>query len=73
MNIPIKPEKINSNKAFKNSLKNALTLKRAPTSFYNNHIYQRAKIISKFDIEKAHYEAELLLDEEDNSAVLKNQ
>ena len=55
MNIPIKPEKINSNKAFKNSLKNALTLKRAPTSFYNNHIYQRATTISKFDIEKAHY------------------
>ena len=73
MNIPIKPEKINTNKAFKNSLKNALTLKRAPTSYYNKHIYQRAITVGKFDIEKAHYQAEILLDEEDNSATLKNQ
>ena len=59
-------------KQFKNPLKNALTLKRAPSSLYNNKIYHKAK--TKFDIEKAHYEAELLLEEEeDNSELLKNQ
>ena len=74
MNIPIKPEKINSNKPFKNPLKNALTLKRAPTSDYNNQIFQRlTSTASKFDIEKAHYEAEQLLEEEDNSSMLTNQ
>ena len=74
MNIPIKPEKINSNTPFKNPLENSLTLKKAPSSNYNNQIFRRATSrASKFDIEKAHYEAELLLDEEDNSQVLKNQ
>ena len=59
-------------KQFKNPLKNALTIKRAPSVLYNNQIYRKAT--TKFDIEKAHYEAELLLDEEeDNSELLKNQ
>ena len=59
-------------KQFKNPLKNALTIKRAPSVLYNNQIYHKAT--TKFDIEKAHYEAELLLDEEeDNSELLKNQ
>ena len=70
MNISIRPEKKN----YKYSLKDNLTIKRAPTSSYNNQIFKRLKSShTKFDIEKAHYEAELLLDEQDNSEMLKNQ
>jgi len=68
MELPIKNYKIPS----KNYLKNALSLRRAPTSKYNNQIYRRATT-SRIDIEKAHYEAELLLDEEDDSKLMKNQ
>ena len=63
---------IKVSKPFKNYLKNSLTIKRAPTSNYNNQIFNRANS-SKIDLEKAHYEAELLLDEEDDFGLLKNQ
>ena len=54
MNISIQPEKKN----YKYSLKDNLTIKRAPTSSYNNQIFKRLESShSKFDIEKAHYEA----------------
>ena len=69
MNVPVNHKRT---KTFKNPLKNALTIKKAPTSNYNNQIYKRSST-SKFDIEKAHYEAELLLDETDDSTILKNQ
>ena len=68
MELPIKGYKNPS----KNYLKNALSLKRAPNSRYNSTIY-RITTTSRIDIEKAHYEAELLLDEEDDSKIMKNQ
>ena len=71
MNISVKNQK-NNYKSMKNSLKNSFSIKRAPTSNYNNYIYNRANT-TKIDIEKAHYEAELLLDEEEDSIALKNQ
>ena len=60
-----------NNKIFKNSLKNSLTLRRAPTSNYNYEIFNRAS--TKIDLEKAHYEAQLLLDEEEDSITLKDE
>ena len=52
------------NKTPKKSLKNYLSLKRAPTSNYNFEIFNRHN--TKIDLEKAHYEAELLLKEDDS-------
>ena len=47
MNISIRPEKNN----YKYSLKDNLTIKRAPTSSYNNQIFKRLKSShTKFDI-----------------------
>ena len=62
----------NENKAIKNYIKDSLTLKKAPTLKYNNQIYNRSNT-TKFDIEKAHFEADLLLDEEKDSLVRKNE
>ena len=59
-------------KAIKNYIKDSITLKKAPTLAYNNQIYNRA-YTTKFDIEKAHFEAELLLDEEEDSQFRKNE
>ena len=61
----MKDEKV-EHKSYKNSLLNAITLKRAPTSWYNKKIYRRG-ISERIDFEKAHHEAELLLDEEDEN------
>ena len=60
-----------NNKIFKNSLKNSLTLRRAPTSNYNYEIFNRTS--TKIDLEKAHYEAQLLLDEEKDSLNFKDE
>ena len=46
-----------------NYLKNTFSIEKAPLSDYNYKIYNRSS--SKIDIEKAHYEAELLLDQEE--------
>jgi len=54
-----------------NYLKNTFSIEKAPLSDYNYKIYNRSS--SKIDIEKAHYEAELLLDQEENSSIMKNQ
>ena len=54
-----------NNKMLKTSLKNSLSLRRAPTSNYNYEIFNRANT-TKIDLEKAHYEAELLLEEDDS-------
>ena len=52
-------------------LRNSISIKRELTSGYNHKIFNRANT-SYFDIEKAHYEAQLLL--EDNEEVYqKNQ
>ena len=59
-------------KELKNYIKDSLTLKKAPTIKYNNQIYNRSNT-TKFEIEKAHYEAELLLEEEEDSHVRKNE
>ena len=56
----------------KKYLKNTLSIKRAPTTSYNNQIYRRAST-TRIDIEKAHYEAESLMDEQDDSKLMKNQ
>ena len=68
MELPVRDYNIPS----KNYLKKTLSIKRAPTTTYNNQIYRRTST-SKIDLEKAHYEAEMLLDEEDNSKIMKNQ
>ena len=62
----------NNYKNLKKYIKDSLTLKKAPTISYNQKIYNKAKT-TQIDIEKAHYEAELLLDEEDNSEELKKK
>ena len=54
----------------KKSLNNLTSLKKAPTLKYNKTIYNRSHT-TKIDIEKAHYEAKLLLEEEEDS--LENQ
>ena len=62
-----------SKQNFKKNLQKTMTLKKAPYSDYNYRIFSRS-ITNKMDLEKAHYEAELLLqEEEDNYQSLKNQ
>ena len=48
----------------KNSIMNSISLKKSPTSDFNRKIFNRSNT-TKIDIEKAHYEAKLLLDEEE--------
>ena len=55
----------------KNSFRSIISLKKELTSGYNHKIFNRANT-TYFDIEKAHYEAELLL-EDDEETYLKNQ
>ena len=57
-------------KNLRSKLDNDLNLKRAPTRSYNHKFYRRAT--TRFDLEKADYEAELMM-EEDESANLYNQ
>ena len=56
----------------KNSIMNSISLKKSPTSDFNRKIFNRSNT-TKIDIEKAHYEAKLLLDEEEDSFNLENQ
>ena len=56
----------------KEFIKKGLSLKKAPTSKYNQKIFEK-RVSTKIDLEKAHYEAELMLDEEDNSLELRDQ
>ena len=51
-----------SNKLAQQYLKSTFRLNKAPTSNYNKQIFRR-DTTNKIDIEKAHYEAELLLSE----------
>ena len=64
-------ESENKNKKIKNTLKVILTFKRAPTTSYNHQIFR--KNTSKIDLEKAQYEAELLLNKNSNSEKTMNQ
>ena len=61
----------NKTKKTKSNLKDVITLKRAPTTSYNPYILRNNT--SKIDLEKAHYEAELLLNEEDDSEKTMSQ
>ena len=61
----------NKTKKTKSKLKDVITLKRAPTTSYNPYILRNNT--SKIDLEKAHYEAELLLNEEDDSEKTMSQ
>jgi len=56
----------------KNSIMNSISLKKSPTSDFNRKIFNRSNT-TKIDVEKAHYEAKLLLDEEEDSFNLENQ
>ena len=56
----------------KEFIKKGLSLRKAPTSKYNQKIFEN-RVSTKIDLEKAHYEAELMLDEEDNSLELRDQ
>ena len=56
----------------KNSIMNSISLKKSPTSDFNRKIFNRSNT-TKIDIEKAHYKAKLLLDEEEDSFNLENQ
>ena len=71
MKDQIKNYKI-ENKALKNYIRDSLTLKKAPTLTFIKQIYNRSNT-TLFDKEKAHYEAELLLNEEEDSQVRKNE
>ena len=61
-----------SNKLAQQYLKNTFRLNKAPTSNYNKQIFRR-DITNKLDIEKAHYEAELLLSEKYDLDALRTQ
>ena len=52
-------------------MKKSLSIKRELTSGYNHKIFNRANT-TYYDIEKAHYEAQLLLDD-DPDAYERNQ
>ena len=56
----------------KKVLKENLSIKRAPSIGYNKIIYKKSNS-SKIDLEKAHYEAELLLEEGDYYSNLEKQ
>ena len=60
-----------STKSIRNAIQNSMTIKRAPTSNYNYLL--KHSITNRIDYEKAHYEAELLLNEEDDSQIFNNQ
>ena len=60
-----------SNKVHKDSIKKAVSLTKSPTAEYNYQILKHSN--SKIDMEKAHYEAELLLEEEEGSTNIDNQ
>ena len=55
----------------KNDIRNSVSLKKELVSGYNHKIFNRANT-TYFDIEKAHYEAELLL-EDNEEAYARNQ
>ena len=57
-------------KDIKNHVENELCIKRAPTRGFNHKLLRRAT--TTFDLQKAHYEAELLM-EEGESSYLYNQ
>ena len=61
-----------SKKKIANYLKDFHSLKKAPTSDYNYKMFKRSNT-TRIDLEKAHYEAELLLDEDEDSLNMKNQ
>ena len=52
-------------------MRNILQLKRVPVANYNKQIYRRASS-NKWDIERAKYQAELLLEQEEDSDIIKN-
>ena len=66
----MKKEQNNNYKNLKKYIKDSLSLKKPPTAYYNQKLYNKTKT-NQIDIEKAHYEAELLLDEEENAEDLK--
>ena len=55
-----------------NYIKNNFRLTRAPVSNYNKQIFKRASS-NIWDIERAHYQADLLLKEKEDSEILKDQ
>ena len=55
----------------KNSIMNSISLKKSPTSDFNRKIFNRSNT-TKIDKEKAHYEAKLLLEEEEGSTNIDN-
>ena len=71
MNVSINNYK-KENKHYNKNLKNEISLKKAPTSRFNNQIYNRSNT-TKIALEKAHYEAELLLEEEGDPTDMKNK
>ena len=64
-------DSISSSKIHRKSLKQGsslhsiCSLRKAPTSDYNNRIFRRSNT-TKIDIEKVQYEAKLLLEEEND-------
>ena len=52
-------------------IKNIFRLKRVPVSNYNKQIYGRASS-NKWDIERAKYQSELLLEQEEDSDIINN-
>ncbi len=52
-------------------MSNIFRLKKVPVANYNKQIYRRASS-NKWDIERAKYQAELLLEQEEDSDIIKN-
>ena len=67
----MKARKLNITQA-KKYIKKTFSLNKAPTSDYNKQIFKKA-ITNKWDIERANYQANLLLDENYDSEFIKNQ
>ena len=61
-----------SKNKIENYLKNSLSIRKAPSSEYNYKMFKRSNT-TRIDLERIHYEAELLYDEEEDSINMKNQ
>ena len=70
MKVKFKENNITPKKK-RNEMQEAIALKRAPTSNYNYLL--KYSISNRINYEKSHYEADLLLDEEDDFQIFKNE
>ena len=60
------------NRQFSKYIQDSIRLNRAPISNYNKQIFKKSST-NLWDIEKAHYQADLLLEEKEDSEIIRNQ